>query len=353
MMRLTGLHSRFLHALQKPSFGVKTARSVLPLQEKLRLYGTAQPDLFVKSPRPADAPVQIAVIGDSGSGNGAQAATAKLLNTLHQTTPLDAVLMLGDNVYVFDREKAEGKTSSDYFESRLYAPYKALYEDDVKFYPVLGNHDVVHGEADAQLAFMGSPPFYSHRIGPAEIFVIDTTLYLPGYGYVPKNLQPSLRQKQADVQTVWLKAALKRSNAPIKLVCGHYPVYASGDHRVGDPAIKTFEAIMKPVLEQSGAQMYLSGHEHIYERLTDSKGLPHIVLGTSGRCAERPIQSRHALSQLLNNQPKQHHVMLMTLHPSGQMAFKTYNTQAELVDSGVYETPRPKPNNKAPNNKRP
>ena len=77
--------------------------------------------------------VRFAVIGDSGTGGGAQREVAEQIAAAHARFPFEFAIMLGDNLYGRERE-------GDY-ESKFERPYKPLLDAGVKFYASLGNHD--------------------------------------------------------------------------------------------------------------------------------------------------------------------------------------------------------------------
>lgn len=99
-----------------------------------------------------------AVIGDTGSEGKDQLAIAAQMNNYRKTkTQFDFVLLLGDNIY----PDGVGDGLIKEFE----VPFKALLDEGVKFYAVLGNHDIweEHG-AKAQINYpkfnMGGRRFY-------------------------------------------------------------------------------------------------------------------------------------------------------------------------------------------------
>ncbi|MBY0404101.1 MAG: metallophosphoesterase, partial [Cyanobacteria bacterium] len=158
---------------------------------------------------------RFAVLGDPGSGTQDQWDIAKQLKKEHAKQPFGSVLVMGDNVY----EDGEPQL----FEERLYKPYQSLYEKGVRFFPVLGNHDVRKGYGDMQLNYMGAPSFYSIPLHKdLELFALDTTTFLPGYEEC-YDKDPALAQKKTEVQLQWLEKALSESKAKFKIVFGHYP----------------------------------------------------------------------------------------------------------------------------------
>src|SRR5690242_21740861 len=82
---------------------------------------------------PAAHPFRCAVIGDTGTGGRPQHEVAARMAEVHRESPLDSVLMLGDNLY-------GGQKAKDY-RGKFELPYAKLLDAGVPFYAVLGNHD--------------------------------------------------------------------------------------------------------------------------------------------------------------------------------------------------------------------
>src|SRR6185503_20399755 len=76
------------------------------------------------------------------------------------------------------------------------------------------------------------------------------------------------------VQADWLRTRLASSNAPFKIVYMHHPPYDSS-------AVHGPTGALQWPFEEWGASVVLSGHDHLYERLSVS-GLPYLVNGLGG-----------------------------------------------------------------------
>ena len=236
-----------------------------------------QPRLF--EPLPADqfisgAARRFAVIGDAGNGLQPQFDIAAQMARTYQATPFSSVLVLGDNVYEYGDPRL--------FPTRIKAPYRPLFDQGVRFYPAMGNHDMVMGYGPQQMAYWGVPQFYSRKVGNVEMFAIDTTVFLPGYCDVYKD-NPALAEQQAKVQLAWLEKALADSKAKYKVVFGHYPLYSSGMHGTKDDATLKLRKILEPVFQKNGVDLYLAGHEHHYEKSKVIGGVQHFVSGAAGK----------------------------------------------------------------------
>lgn len=80
-----------------------------------------------------DGSVKFLVIGDSGTGGGAQKKVADRIAAVHKIFPFEFAIMAGDNLY--------GGESAGDFRRKFEIPYKPLLDAGVKFYAALGNHD--------------------------------------------------------------------------------------------------------------------------------------------------------------------------------------------------------------------
>jgi hypothetical protein len=293
---------------------------------KLEMPHTLQVDLF--SPRVGTQGLnRFAVIGDAGSGSQNQLKIANQMAAQYEKTPFASVLVLGDNVY----EDGEPHL----FQERIYEPYAPLFKQGVRFFPVLGNHDVRKNFGDLQLKYWGAPNYYCFKLGQApldvECFAIDTTVYLPGYDKCYADA-PGLALKKAEVQTQWLEKALGESKAKYKLVFGHYPLYSSGLHSSDPKSMVKLRGILEPILAKNKVDLYLAGHEHHYERSSVIQGIQHFVSGAAGRLREifykdaPPYPREKAMSKF--------HFMLFDITPEG-LTFQALSKRGKVLDSGV------------------
>ncbi|MES2129662.1 MAG: metallophosphoesterase [Pseudomonadota bacterium] len=169
------------------------------------------------------------------------------------------VLVLGDNAY-------PRGSLADY--RHCYGPTWGRFRE--RTWPAPGNHDYATAGAAGYLAYFGKPLWYSVERGAWHIVALDS------------NLDP-LRQAE---QLAWLRADLAASTAPCTLATWHHPLYSSGWHGAS--------AAMRPawdILMDAGADLVLSGHDHVYERFApqdaqgrrdEARGLRQFVVGTGG-----------------------------------------------------------------------
>ena len=188
-------------------------------------------------------------------------ATAALLDTL-----TGAVAVLGDNVY-------ERGTAEEY--ARCYDPSWGRHKARTR--PTPGNHEYATPNAAPYYAYFGAAAgrptegWYSYELGAWHIVVLNSEL--------PRT--PDSPQIQ------WLRADLAAHPARCTLAYWHRPRFSSGPHGSN--------AAMQPfwdVLYQAGADVVLTGHDHVYERFGPqapdgradaARGIRSFVVGTGGR----------------------------------------------------------------------
>jgi len=220
------------------------------------LYG---PVPFRAAPPPgSDGPVDVVLIGDSGGGGAPQRAVRAQLAAL----PADLVLHAGDLAYF--------EATEPLLDERYFAMYERLLRS-IPFYPVLGDHDVRGDGGAAWRAVFDLPDdgqtrgYYAFDWGPLHVAALDTGGDLAA-------------------QARWLRDDLEASDAPWKVVLGHRPIVSSGWH---GPDVE-MRSHIQPVLEEAGADLYLCGHDHDYERTVPIEGVTYVVSGGGGH-SSRPV----------------------------------------------------------------
>src|SRR5579872_811871 len=181
--------------------------------------------------------VKFAAIGDAGTGDPPQYEIANQMTRFHAKFPFDRVLMLGDNVY--------GGQGPQDLVKKFSQPYKALLDLGVKFYASLGNHDDPVNSR-YPLWNMGGERYYSYSTKNVRFFALDSN-----------------RVDQKEL--AWLENALKSSPEEWKICYFHHPLYSDGGTH--GPSVDV-RVLFEPLFVTHGVNVVLSGHDHIYERLT-------------------------------------------------------------------------------------
>jgi 3',5'-cyclic AMP phosphodiesterase CpdA len=212
---------------------------------------------------PTEEPLlRFAAIADAGFGSKDQYAVASAMQQTYEKKPFPFVLMAGDNIYSY----GEISLAKPRFED----PYAPLLSKDVKFYAVLGNHDIIKSNNGLDQInyplFNMSDRYYSFNKGDTdkgtvEFFALDTN-----------------SNTAWDDQLAWLDQQLTISTASWKIVFGHHPLYSSGRHGSNPELAKK----LAPIFAKHKVPLYLCGHDHGYERFEPINGTTYIVNGGGG-----------------------------------------------------------------------
>ncbi len=261
---------------EKLLFGIGAvllAGAIGPLSGEAR-RGIASDCASVCAPALADAPLArvssgdpvILAAGDIAScASSGDEATATLLDGLAGT-----VITLGDNVY-------ESGTVSEF--TNCYGPSWGRHL--ARTMPSAGNHDYNTPGASGYYGYFGAAAgdpakgYYSYDLSAWHIVVINSNCGAIG------------GCAAGSPQEVWLRSDLAAHPAACTMAYWHHPRFSSGSSHGDTPA-------MQPIwqaLQDAGADLVLSGHEHNYERYmpqtaagaADPHGIVEFVVGTGGR----------------------------------------------------------------------
>jgi 3',5'-cyclic AMP phosphodiesterase CpdA len=194
--------------------------------------------------------VHIAVAGDIGDSGSRLDATGDAIADLGTTTPYDALLLLGDNVYPSGDPARVPETVFD--------PFAGVLDQGALLLAILGNHDVKDGHGSAQMAALGMPGrWWANRIGDVQLVGLDSN--------TPDD----------PAQLRFLERTLAGTDATWKIVALHHPPYSAGYQGSDTDARESFA----PLFERYGVQLVLSGHEHDYQRSEPMNGVTYVVSG--------------------------------------------------------------------------
>lgn len=202
--------------------------------------------------------VRFIALGDTGTGGIEQRKLALRMASYHDERPYDTVLLLGDNIY------PNGDPAD--LVAKFERPYGELLQRGVRFYAVLGNHDVRQGrlaQMSYQLFHMGGRAYYLFTEGDGliEFFALDST-------------------HMDTTQLGWLEGALAASQAPWKIAFLHHPIYSSSRRHGSDLKLG---AQLAQLFVRSGVAAVFAGHDHVYERLKPQQGVQYFVVGAGGK----------------------------------------------------------------------
>jgi acid phosphatase type 7 len=236
---------------------------------------------------PADdrAPVRFAFLGDSGAqpwwvwlqrsallhwparwGWFAPAGPVSDIGAAVAAYDPDFVLHLGDVIYP--------RGQHAHYRSGFFAPFAAAMARS-PFYAVVGNHDVMDADGQQVLAnfrmpagaLTGDGRCFSFAWGPVRIVGLDCNTDRTGERY-----------GQDHPAHAFLLAELAAATEPWVVVASHFPMRSAS--RQGNRAELLLGLL--PELAAQGVDLYLSGHDHCYQRFAAVDGGPVLVVSGGG-----------------------------------------------------------------------
>ena len=248
--------------------------------------------------------VRFAIIGDSGTGGGAQRKVAERIAAVHKTYPFEFVIMLGDNLY--------GSEDEGDYASKFERPYKPLLDAGVKFYAALGNHDDP-SQAMYKPFNMNGKRFYSFKAprGSVRFFALDSTY---------------MQKEQLD----WLEKELAASDSDWKIAFFHHPLYSSGEKHGGDDQLR---AQVEPLFIKHGVDVVFTGHEHFYERLKPQNGIHYIISGSSAKLRKGNIGNSEMTAKGFDSG----YTFMIAEIVGNELHFQTISDTGKTIDSGVIQ----------------
>jgi hypothetical protein len=191
--------------------------------------------------------------------------SARLLDVLP-----GAILALGDLAY---------RSGSAREFAECYGPSWGRHK--ARTHPTPGNHDYRADGAEPYFAYFGAaagPPdqgWYSFELGAWHIVSLNS------------NCDEVGGCSRRSAQGRWLAADLAAHPALCTLAYWHHPRFNSGSHHESATKMSPFWEL----LQQHGADVILSGHEHVYERFgrqnaageAAANGIRQFTVGTGGR----------------------------------------------------------------------
>jgi hypothetical protein len=247
----------------------------------------------------------LAFLGDGGSADRAQLDVRTQLERRRAAGRLDAVFLLGDNVYDSGRE----------IEEKYLAVYGGLLDAGVAFHAVLGNHDVQLCDGAEVTPVPPDEGAYRHEAPDCHVAAHLATA--SRFGYPDRRRYYSVRSagdrslyesflldsntldteqrkisREDTWQLDWLASALRESTATWKIVAMHHPMHTppGSDWNVWPFARKGHareEGLRRqlertPLVEHGRVDAVFQGHNHFYARLLPQGGVRYFVSGGGG-----------------------------------------------------------------------
>lgn len=250
-----------------------------------------------------DGSVRFAVIGDSGTGGGAQQKVADRIAATRKMFPFEFTLMLGDNLY--------GRENPGDYREKFEEPYKPLIDAGVKFYAALGNHDDPNQRLYKPFNMNGER-YYSFKasaLGDVRFFALDSN-------YMSKE------------QVAWLEKELKASDSAWKIVFFHHPIYSSGEKH---GANETLREQIEPLFIKYGVDVVFTGHEHFYERTKPQHDITYIISGAAAKLRRGNLGN----SGITAKGYDQGYTFMLIEIAGDEMHFQTIDADGKTIDSGA------------------
>jgi hypothetical protein len=206
--------------------------------------------------------LRFGVIGDYGTDDAEERDNADMIKGWDP----DLVVTLGDNNYPLGEASTIDHNIGQYFHE-LIGDYRGDYglgADTNRFWPALGDCDLDTDLGDAYLDYFtlpGNERYYDVAAGPVHFFMLNSDRREPD------------GTSSTSTQAMWLRDALAESTAAWKVVIMHHPPYVSDT---------TAATRMRWPYAEWGADVVMSGHTHVYERI-EKDGILYVVNGLGSR----------------------------------------------------------------------
>ncbi|MFO0685691.1 MAG: metallophosphoesterase family protein [Sandaracinus sp.] len=222
--------------------------------------GDANDTFTTSPPRGSTAPFRMWIVGDSGTGDAAQAGVRDAMLAYVGADFPDLVLHMGDIAYT------AGTTAQ--FDSGFFGPYADILRR-VPCWPTMGNHEGISAHSSTETG-----PYYEAyslpRDGSAGGVASGTEAYYSfdyaNVHFVVLNSQDVSRSPTGAMLT-WLESDLSANVSDWTIAYFHHPAYTHGTHNSDtESQLVEMRENALPILEAHGVDAVLAGHSHAYER---------------------------------------------------------------------------------------
>lgn len=229
--------------------------------------------------------------GDSRSQYDVHSNVSKAISTAEP----DFIIHVGDFV----------GNGQDMNEWRLYfdSAQKALSNSVI--IPVNGNHD-------------NHSPMLTNMFNPSLAGFYYYSLAFPGLRIIVLDNSESYLAGSA--QYTWLTNELRQAGSGWKIVAFHNAPFTSGNHYT-DADKTDLTNVLVPALVQYQVQLVLNGHDHLYERSTNSN-ITFLTVGAGGAPLYTPVYSNPYKVAIV----------------SGVYSFALIDIVSNFLDVKVYDT---------------
>jgi alkaline phosphatase len=253
--------------------------------------------------------VSISAVGDTGMCSEREAVQRTSDVAARFGGPL---LLLGDLAY-------DHGTVTEFMN--CFAPAWGRFRG--RWHPVPGNHEYGTPGAAGYLEYFGTAAapqgrtYYSLRIGGWLVLMLDS----------------NERATAGSSQYEFVRHELVTNRTTCTLAAWHHPLVTSGPNGP-NPFMRDLAAL----IHQHGAEIILSGHDHLYERMgkqnadgrADPHGVRQFIVGTGG-ARSYPVARRDHNSEVVVSA---HGVLRLTLH-AATYDWAFVDASGATLDSGA------------------
>lgn len=187
-------------------------------------------------------------------------------------------------------------------------------------YAALGNHDLDTADGAAHVAkfdyFPGNKRYFIIEVGPVAFVIINSGFSTAGSIVEPDWVGENSTQWQI------LRRGLAGVKSKFKVAILHHSPYTSST------TYTPGKTEWRLPWDKFGIDLVLSGHSHVYERLSVD-GVPHIVCGTGGAS---PASFGTALSQSVKRIASTYGALKMTAHYPDELEVSFRSTDGDELD---------------------
>jgi hypothetical protein len=199
-------------------------------------------------------------MGDWGTGQPEQKKVASAIVDFVKAdkSPVDAMLLVGDNFYMNIPEGKNDPVFQNVFE-KVYDPAVL----SMPFYVALGNHDYQNGKDLAELGYSKDHPDSRFKL-PARWYRVDFPEKNPQVTVLmlDSDKDPLSKDQWAE-QKKWMETELSKPRGTWTLCCAHHPLFSNGGH--GDNGVLQQE--WGPIFVKYNVDFFICGHDHDLQHL--------------------------------------------------------------------------------------
>lgn len=245
--------------------------------------------------------IKFLAMGDAGRGSKDQYELGRVMANFRTAFPFDFAILTGDNMY--------GKQKAEDYRLKFEEPYRALLDQNVKFYASLGNHDEANQVHYVNFNMDGKE-YYKFEKGDVSFYALNSNY---------------MQQKQLD----WFIAELEKDDSPWKVAFFHHPPYSSGGRHGSDEEVREF---LHPVFVKYGVKVVFTGHDHFYERVKPIDGIQYFVTGAAGKIRKGDLKDRSTITAKGFDTD----LSFMLVEVAGnRMHYQVISRKGQTVDSGT------------------